>query len=94
MRSKLNAIVLAVCLAVIMLATTVEGHHTEMGKLIWPGEGLSFLVFLGLHVKYFDHPMLLTCMDVLFNTLIYWGIFLAARVAYLRFGKGSGYPRP
>jgi len=90
MGSKLNAIVLAVCLAVIMFATAVEGHHTEMGKLIWPGTGLSFLVFLVLHMKYFDHPALLTCMDVVFNTLIYWGSFLAARAVYLRFGKRRG----
>ena len=93
MRSKLNAIGLAVCLAVIIFATAVEGHHTEMGKPIWPGASLSFLVFLGLHAKYFDHPTLATCMDVLFNTLIYWGIFLAARAVYLRFGKRRGYLR-
>jgi uncharacterized membrane protein len=58
-----------------------------MGKLIWPGASLSFLVFLGLHAKYFDHPTLATCMDVL------WGVFLAARAVYLRFGKRRGYLR-
>jgi len=94
MRSKLNAIVLAVCLAVSIFATAVEGHHTEMGKPIWPGVGLSFLVFLVLHEKYFDHPTLATCMDTLFSILIYWGIFLAAGAVYLRFGKPRGNPRP
>jgi hypothetical protein len=80
MGCRLNAIVLAVCVAVIIFATAVQGHNPELGKLIWPGASLSFLVFLILHVKYFDHPTLATCMDVLFNALIYWGIFLAARV--------------
>jgi hypothetical protein len=71
MGSKLDALVLAVCPAVVIFATAVEGHNTAMGKLIWPGAGLSFLVFLVLHAKYFDHPTLATCMDVVFNSLIY-----------------------
>lgn len=83
---------MAVCLAVVLFSTEFEGHNIELGKLIWPGASLSFLVFLALHVKYFDHPRLATCMDVLFNTLIYWGIFLIARAAYLRSEKRRKYP--
>jgi hypothetical protein len=93
-RSSLNAISLAVCLAVVVFLTEFEGHNAELGILIWPGASLSFLVFLVLHVKYFDHPTLATCMDVIFNTLIYWGIFLAVRAAYLWFEKRGRYPRP
>jgi hypothetical protein len=84
MASKLNGIALIISLAVILLATFAEGHYTVLGNLIWPGAGLSFLLFLILHLRYFDHPTAATCLDVIFNTLIYWGIFLIAKAVYLR----------
>jgi len=49
-----------------------------MGKFIWPGSGVTFLILL-LHANYFGHPLLITCLDIFFNALLYTGIAAALR---------------
>jgi uncharacterized membrane protein YjgN (DUF898 family) len=94
MDSKMNsAAVFISCLAITILATLGEPHYQALGLLILPGSGITFLIFLVLHLKYFDHPTVITCMDVVFNAFIFWGIFQAARAVYRRFGKSHRYSR-
>jgi hypothetical protein len=50
-----------------------------MGKFIWPGSGVTFLLFLLLHANYFGHPLLITCFDSFFNALLYTGIAATLR---------------
>jgi hypothetical protein len=74
--------VLAACLVIAIAATLFEPRYIELGELTWPGVGISFLICLVLKVKYFDHARLLTCMDVFFNALIYWGILTGTAFVY------------
>jgi hypothetical protein len=82
-----SLLIFATFLVVVVIATVAEPHYPGLGSLIWPGAGISFLICLVLHVKYFDHALLITCMDVLFNTLLYWGIFTGAAAIYRRARK-------
>jgi hypothetical protein len=71
----------------VIIATVAEPRYPALGTLIWPGAGISFLICLVLRVKYFDHALLITCMDVMFNTLLYWGILIGATAIYRRSRK-------
>ena len=71
-----------VCLAVAVLATAIEGRNVVLDELTWPGDSMTLLAFIVLHAAYFQHQTVVNFMDVLFNTLIYWGMFLAARTVY------------
>jgi hypothetical protein len=61
------------------VATLTEPRYRTMGKFIWPGSGVTFLLFLLLHANYFGHPLLITCFDSFFNALLYTGIAAALR---------------
>jgi uncharacterized membrane protein YjgN (DUF898 family) len=94
MGSKINSgAVFTTCLAITILATVGEPHYQALGFLLWPGALIALLIFLILHLKYFDHPTVVTCMNVVFNAFILWGIFQAARAVYRRFGKSHRYSR-
>jgi hypothetical protein len=68
-----------VFVAATAVATLTEPRYRTMGKLIWPGSGVTFLLFLLLHANYFGHPLLITCFDSFFNALLYTGIAAALR---------------
>jgi len=75
-------LVIAACLVIAIVATLGEPRYRELGTLIWPGAGISFLICLVLRVKYFDHARLVACMGVFFNALIYWGILTGTAFVY------------
>jgi hypothetical protein len=69
----------AVFVTATAVATLTEPRYPIIGKFIWPGSGVTFLILLLLHANYFGHPLLITCLDVFFNALLYTGIAVALR---------------
>ncbi len=58
------ALSFAVCVAAVAMATMTESRYPTIGKFIWPGSGVTFLIVLLLHANYFGHPLLITGLDI------------------------------
>ena len=86
---KFVMVAFALCLIAVVLATFTEPRLPVMGKFIWPGAGLAFLIFLLLRGDYFGHPMLVTFLDVLFNAALYTA---AAAILWRLVSRGSKRP--
>jgi len=69
----------AVFVAATAVATLAEPRYPIIGKVIWPGSGVTFLILLLLHANYFGHPLLITCLDIFFNALLFTGTAVSLR---------------
>lgn len=73
------AITFAVCVAAAILATAVQPHFRVVEYFTWPGMGISLIIFVLVHADYFGHPRLVTCLDILFNALLWAAIISGIR---------------
>jgi len=84
MRSRhFFALTFLVCLAAAIIATVVQPHFRAVEYFTWPGMGISLVVFVLVHADYFGHPRLITCLDILFNALL-WAAIISLIRALLR----------
>jgi hypothetical protein len=83
------ALTFVVAVAAAILATLVQPHFRVFEYFTWPGTGVTLVIFVLVHADYFGHQRLITCLDILFNALLWAAIISGIRAILHKLAKGS-----